>query len=471
MLVSNKFKYQSLIGNRFKSFFLDLFAFAILFDLSDKINYYNLEATLFFTVHLVLFTLSLILDSHKLIFQVLFFTLYSLSGLIQFPIHSNHGVLTLFMAIYILIDHFFRSDRKFFDTLNTLKIILIIVYFFTGVHKLNYDFLHPEYSCSTYFINQLIYAFTRSETLSFPSLVYVISPFGILFLELIESLGLGWSKTIKFARIGYLFFHGLLALIGFVDFSSLALVLLVFFSPVKQILFLQSIMKGKKTRIFLLSWVASFAFISYFLYTLAVIPLSLLKLIQGLLFLTPLVYFYFRIKDFIPAAKSIGIRRPRGIFSLSFIIFICFYSSQNYIGLSSATTFSMFSNLVTETPQNNHLLFSKSLQLFDLQRDHVFINSSEFKKSLETYCSQFNPIDRNIIPKHEFDRCILRLSQQVDTKSFPASFTIINTETMEKTHLQSQDLFHSEYFKKINHLMIKLFRVHIPYRGRQYCTW
>ena len=63
-----------------------------------------------------------------------------------------------------------------------------------------------------------------------------------------------------------------------------------------------------------------------------------------------------------------------GKVGLSFIFFLIFFGTQNYLGLSTAGNFSMFSNLVTEGEKGNHLLLKNNyFKIFSLQDDLVWV--------------------------------------------------------------------------------------------------
>src|SRR5579872_6737286 len=56
--------------------------------------------------------------------------------------HNNHWLITAFVNIIIIIS--INNLNKMFDA---IKKVLIIVYFFAFLHKLNNDFLDHEVSC------------------------------------------------------------------------------------------------------------------------------------------------------------------------------------------------------------------------------------------------------------------------------------------------------------------------------------
>ena len=106
---------------------------------------------------------------------------------------------------------------------------LIIMYLFTVLHKLNWDFLNPAVSCSVSMHKELatLVPFVPSGIWThWPTII------GTLFFELIIPLGLWWRKTRVAAVLVGLFFHWFLALHphgGIYSFSHLLYVLYAVF--------------------------------------------------------------------------------------------------------------------------------------------------------------------------------------------------------------------------------------------------
>ena len=106
---------------------------------------------------------------------------------------------------------------------------LIIMYLFTVLHKLNWDFLNPAVSCSVSMHKELatLVPFVPSGIWThWPTII------GTLFFELIIPLGLWWRKTRVSAVLLGLFFHWFLALHphgGIYSFSHLLYVLYTVF--------------------------------------------------------------------------------------------------------------------------------------------------------------------------------------------------------------------------------------------------
>ena len=77
----------------------------------------------------------------------------------------------------------------------TLRWFLILVYFFTGFHKLNDDFLFSDWSCANWYHDKLIGFITGDVFRPYPEFIYLLSPFMVVVLELIESIGLLFRRT------------------------------------------------------------------------------------------------------------------------------------------------------------------------------------------------------------------------------------------------------------------------------------
>ena len=98
----------------------------------------------------------------------------------------------LFINLFLLFNFLKRYKSK----INDIEIILedfvalrwslIIVYFLTGFHKLNSDFLSPYSSCANWYHDKFIWFLTGNVFRPFPNFVYFLSPILVVFLEIID---------------------------------------------------------------------------------------------------------------------------------------------------------------------------------------------------------------------------------------------------------------------------------------------
>lgn len=295
-----------------------------------------------------------------------------------YPRVGNHSAIILFASLTIVSLFILKLFRKK-EILNPIflsyffRIFTVSVYFYTGFHKLNTDFLNPCVSCvngiNEYTISSIIgTTFKVNDSLSrlfqiIALIVECIVPFGILF-----------HKTRKYSVLILLLFHSYLALSVFADFSAVGLFLLLgcvidfeeyIFS--KKIILMIRIYLG----LIILSVLSPF-FLRY-----TNLPQLQYSFVKGFIFLLGylsfIVYFfknhstkcyYFQRKYFLPL--------------LTLCLTISFWTLKSYIGLGNAGNLTMFSNLVTEKSSNNHLLIeTNKTKIFDFEEDAVYIVKME----------------------------------------------------------------------------------------------
>ena len=109
---------------------------------------------------LIILILCLLLSKYRntLFLVFLFFSTYFIFD--KYPKVSNHSTLILFVNIYLIFSLLTKKlfqNKKLIISNNDFLVLrwtLIIVYFFTGFHKLNYDFLFSENSCANWSIQK-----------------------------------------------------------------------------------------------------------------------------------------------------------------------------------------------------------------------------------------------------------------------------------------------------------------------------
>lgn len=303
-----------------------------------------------------------------------------------FPRTGNHSTIILFASLTILSLFFIKLFRKK-ELINPIflsyffRSLTVTIYFYTGFHKLNTDFLNPCVSCvneiNEYTISSLFgYPFKITDSLSrvfqiATLLIECIVPFGILF-----------HKTIKYSIVILLIFHCYLSLSVFADFSAVGLFLLL-----GCMINFEENSFSKNTflmvRIYLAMIIISV--LSPFLLNYTNIPKSHYSFVKGCIFLVG--YFSFIIYFF----KNYSVKRnyfQRNYFLplLLVCLILSFWTLKSYIGLGNAGNLTMFSNLVTEKSTNNHLLIdTKKTKIFDFEEDAVTIIYLNNKNITENY--------------------------------------------------------------------------------------
>jgi hypothetical protein len=255
------------------------------------------------------------------------------------------------------------------------RCLLLIMYFYGIFHKLNTDFLNPEISCAT----ELWVRAPIPELLKGALWAHYSAIYGTLIIEAAIMLALIGNIGRYYAVLTGLTFHyfiGFNDFAGYVPFSAVSFGLHFLFLPAS------TLDKFQASRLY--QWVST----SWHPYAASVF---------WLLFLGAWVYI---------GLTPTGIDKASiwGIMGVGIIFFVACYGKQEentpinplsshlalnifvllffingalpYVGLKTAQTISMFSNLHTEGGRTNHILFDTPPYLFDYQRDLVKIIAS-----------------------------------------------------------------------------------------------
>ena len=370
---------------------------------------------------------SLFFKKYRSIIFFIFLIFTSSHILVDFPKSSNHLNLMLFINLFLLFNFLKRYKFK----INNIEIILedfvalrwslIIVYFLTGFHKLNSDFLSPYSSCANWYHDKFIWFLTGNVFRPFPNFVYFLSPILVVFLEIIESIALLFKKTQLIALISFLLFHSYLSLGGFVDFAALAISIMVSFIPNKYINIINDLIQLKflkwnfdRIQVTILLFII-IGFLYLIEYQYRILPTdnpNLIRFIQGFLFnilfiyiLLPFIILAFKYKIITWDIENNFTKNMRiNLFSL--LIFL--FGFQNYLGLSTAGTFSMFSNIQTEGGKSNHLiLHNNPFEIFPYQKNLVHI--IKFEPPYYDFTKKFSRLKEKKIPKLVFSEFLIHL--------------------------------------------------------------
>jgi hypothetical protein len=305
--------------------------------------------------------------------------------------HNNIFLLCNFFFIAAIIYASLRpevvaGDDDLFEILKPpLRVIVSLVYFFAGFHKLNADFLLPVTGCAAGFFDGIL-AVLRLPSIALPDFVV----FGVSVSVLAWELGGGvllWVRRLQGPVLLVCWgMHSLLAQIVFFDFSSLAFALMLTFIPrsywdlikEKSMVRMGPIPLHRVDMYFYANVIVAVAAGIYFWqhgYQRSFHRWQGLVLILGsVIFMWPVIQQLFKDRW---RMKWYGVsmwnrNAPRWCAVLP--AFVIFFGMNPYLGLRTAGTFTMFSNLRTEGDSSNHLLLgSNPLKLWNYQEDLVEI--------------------------------------------------------------------------------------------------
>lgn len=397
--------------------------------LNESESWANIYSSLF---SLFLLILCLLLSKYRTIVFIFFLLISTYFIFEKYPRVSNHSTLIMFTNIYLfvslLIKKVFYKEKLIINNNDFLFLrwSLIIAYFFTGFHKLNYDFLFSENSCANWYHTKLFFNLTNQVIKPYPDIIYIISPFLVVILELTESIGLLFRRTQLIGLYSFILLHFYLSLGGFIDFAAVCISLMIAFIPSKSFLNYQHVFSQKINLLIVKIDRLSFYVVGLICIGIIVFIEKTFNILQtnnhryiifisGLLFIINLLYFswffikkIFSEKIFVWETENLFYRIPFQVYS--FIILLLFQGSQNYLGLSTAGTFSMFSNLRTEGGTSNHLILKNNpLEIFPFQRDLVYIEKITPPYYTINYTTQ--NIKNKVIPRLVFEEYLYNLNK------------------------------------------------------------
>jgi hypothetical protein len=362
-------KYILEIKDKFKPAYLLLLAVysvSILMHVASQIAYYSKVTALFSFISLLLF-----LDYRKWYFSYLPVIIPLVVFIPQFPRLANHAnvetLISIFLIILLIRKFIFKDSSLDPNNVNQIfRITLIGLYFTAGFHKLNSGFFAIEGSCSTTIgIHNKIFGHHTNFTTSYylsrlmqctTIIIEMIVPFGMLIKR---------TRTLTVVVLGC--FHIYLSFCGFVNFSSFAIFLIA-----GSVLNFESenidkrLVKGVK---YLIIFSVFAAVSTKLLYWSKLLPHQYIFANLACWFSIGLAVFFYSLIYY----NRISVKRYNFVWYHPVILFAIFlWGSQCYLGLSTASSLSMFSNLVTEKGHNNHYLIdTRKTKIWDYEEDHV----------------------------------------------------------------------------------------------------
>lgn len=243
---------------------------------------------------------------------------------------------------------------------------LVFLYFLTGWHKLNRDFLTPDISCASVLLDQMA---ARLGGITVPPALGVVAIAATLLVELGVPIALLFVRTRTPAVLVALAFHLAMAVTGYARFSAAGVALLLcFVAPAthRHILATSLLTHARYRTVLVCGLLAS---------TL-VEPLTEVTWLFGQLALTAWIGWVV-LRDGTTATLRAPLRQA-GDAWLPFaapLLLLC-SGIAPYFGLQTDRALSMYSNLRTEGGITNHLVVPSSWQHFPYQRDLVSVHEA-----------------------------------------------------------------------------------------------
>ncbi len=389
----------------------------------------------------------------------LLFALYRYA--LKFPDLANHSNLNFFIYLLMLPVQLkvtlFHKDSGFSDLIKSFRISIIMLYFFTIFHKLNWDFLNPESSCANAKLRDYLNLIPDSLP-GVQRLAQVLNPYLGWIVEGIIPVCLFFKNYRNFGILFVVVLHFVLAPMGFTDFSSLAMAFAwTFVDP-------QKIKSETAWKHF--QWLV----VGCLLMEVSFAPwrfprgVEAYEFSEGVLF--ALLYSPFLL---IHVGRHIDVeplRWPRFWSYHAFLILLFVFGFSNYLGLRTAGTFSMFSNLTTEGKTSNHILLgSNPFKIWGFQEDTVEVVFAD--PPVEGFYRHM-PYAKQKIPVIEFSRLLDKVK---DRRSMIAPMQVIYNKKSYYTEdagfdKEFREIFEVPWWQK----KLMKFRFIQP-SPPQYCHW
>lgn len=307
-----------------------------------------------------------------------------------FPRLANHTNLALFVGIFVttaLVTSAIRKER-FPEPLivNSLRAMALVLYFYVGFHKINEGFLTLNSSCTTWFHDRIERTLFDGATI-IPELIREISPVTLIAMDLSVVALLLFPRTWLWGLFVALPIHLYVSLSGFTDFSAMMHAIMLLFLPPRfwQVLRLRPELNRMFMRSMAIYAIGIVIYVTYsglahhHWYLQQEQITTYLGLFYNFLVLElALVVVYVMMRGHRSSLKgAIGIGSNTwqlwNKYHVVFPLLVFVWGAFPYL-FGAQTSFTMFSNLVTERERQNHLLVNTKLtKIIDFEEDLVSI--------------------------------------------------------------------------------------------------
>ncbi len=331
----------------------------------------------------------------------------------QMPFLPNHILfmwLINWALLIALIQQWFASrmlsidrERVFENFAGVARFLVVAMYLFAALAKLNFDFFDPQVSSAVALLHGITHAIEWTPGIHLDH----ITIYGVLFFEITIPVLLIFRKTIRSGVILAILFHVAVAVqpdwaTAILTFSLCMFPLLMLFLPNTDLrnaillvesawhrwrpkyvknLRVESVFRHWVTAVYLLTIVCvllttfprntNHSFNKVILmHTIAFVP----HFVSILYFATVMIVTIFRTRSSVGMEPKL---KSRSGFNACWIvaIVICVNGLCPYIGLKTTTAFTMFSNLRTEANLDNHLLIP-DFDVFPFQNQMIEVIES-----------------------------------------------------------------------------------------------
>ena len=289
------------------------------------------------------------------------------------PAVPNHRWVLVATGLTILLGSYQTSPIDLVNprAIFSLRWILVVVYFFAALAKINSDYFNPEISCAWIF---------SSETLKLHGMQAssgsILTALLSVLVEALLPIVLVCSRTRWLGVVVGVIFHiglSLHFLKYFGNFSAAMFVLLVSWLPEESCKFLYQELTERWTRTKRL-WIASIIALVALEWFDQLSPSTyvILRHFIYLSFAGYLLLLVCKSSPLTPSRDAIS-KRAIGTPYLIIVVIMLVNGLSPYLGLKTRSALSMYSNLRMEPEYSNHLFMPKSPDLFGFFSDKVEI--------------------------------------------------------------------------------------------------
>jgi hypothetical protein len=296
--------------------------------------------------------------------------LFLIAALYLLPALQNHRMVMVFSGLILLTGGIKGGNINWI--VNNLRWLNLVVYTFAAFAKLNSNYLKDDFSCASIFLKQSLDLHGLGNfTLYLPS-IFSLSGYWSLIVEIFLIFLLIPSRTRSFGIFTGVLFHICLAtnhLKYFSNFSAtMFLLLFSWLSEEQSRIFINRYLNRWKW-----AFVIGAATLFYTQQSRAFGSFTENDLLFSRYFIWSIFAFFilYSLSRILLQNRELGDKRSLITPNLPILSFAIINGLSLYLGIKTLSTFSMYSNIRIEPNYSNHLIISKSPDLFSYIADNV----------------------------------------------------------------------------------------------------
>ena len=325
------------------------------------------------------------------------------------PVIGNHWLLAAVVAAVMLVAD--RRDEAWTWFAPTARLILLAFYTWAAFNKLNGGFFDPSTSCAVVYANQWLAAIGMPGLPAQASGASVVAV-ATAAVELSVPLLLLARRTRTIGVVVASAFHLFLSFdLGqhFYDFTAVLLPLFVLFLPDDGIRTLDKAFARDRIRLFV-PVVGGIALIGLFPQTRIVdVVVSQAVFVPWAVFT---VWYLWWLAGRGAASVPVDLRPPSPL-AWVVVALVVFNGLTPYLEVKTATSWNMYSNLVTAGGHSNHLVLRRTLPLTDVQEHLVTVVGSD-DPGLSTYVGSGYALPERNLAQYLVERPDVAVTYQQD---------------------------------------------------------